>query len=152
MSKTTYEQELERTGRLIYTTVGQSMRPFLRSQEDLVVIERKTGTRFAKYDVVLYRRAGGQYVLHRIVKVCPDSYVLCGDNCAELEPGVTDSQILGVLTGVIRCGKRIDVNSDAYRRKVRLWVALFAPRAVILKTKGLLIGLWKRLNGTVQKP
>ena len=43
MNKSTYEAELERTGQLIYTTVGTSMRPFIRSQEDLVIIERRTG-------------------------------------------------------------------------------------------------------------
>ena len=152
MNKSTYEQELERTGKLIYTTMGRSMRPFLRSQEDLVVIERKTGTRFEKYDAVLYRRASGKYVLHRIVKVCPDSYTLCGDNCADLEPGIRDDQILGVLTGVVRKGKRIDVNSEAYRRKIRLWVALHPVRAVFIKTKGLLCKLWKKLKGTPSTP
>ena len=60
MNKSTYEQELERTGQLIYTTMGVSMRPFIRSQEDLVIIERRTGGRYGKYDAVLYRRNSGQ--------------------------------------------------------------------------------------------
>lgn len=152
MNKSTYEQELERTGKLIYTTVGRSMRPFLRSQEDLVVIERKTEGRFSKYDAVLYRRTSGQYVLHRIVRVCPDGYTMCGDNCADLEPGIEDSQILGVLTGVIRNGERIDVNSDAYQRRIRLWVTLYPVRAVIIKAKGLLYRLWRRLKGNAKMP
>ena len=71
MNKSTYEAELERTGQLIYTTVGTSMRPFIRSQEDLVVIQRRPDTRYGKWDAVLYRRDSGQYVLHRIVKVGP---------------------------------------------------------------------------------
>lgn len=148
MNKMTYEQELERTGRLVYTTVGRSMRPFLRSQEDLVIIQRKTEARYSKYDAVLYRRASGKYVLHRIVKVCPDSYTMCGDNCADLEPGITHEQVLGVLTGVIRNGKHTDVNTDDYRRKVRLWVALYPLRAVFIKAKGLLYRIWKRLKRT----
>lgn len=151
MNKTTYEQELERTGRLIYTTVGRSMRPFLRSQEDLVIICRKDVARYSKYDTVLYRRSSGKYVLHRIVKVCPDSYTMCGDNCSDLEPGITHDQILGVLTGVIRNGEQVDVNDAGYIRKVRLWVALYPLRAVILKTKGLLYKLWKRLKGIAKK-
>ena len=144
MNKSTYEAELERTGQLIYTTVGTSMRPFIRSQEDLVIIERRTGGRYEKGDAVLYRRDSGQYVLHRIVKVCPDSYTLCGDNRAYREPGIREDQILGVLTAVIRKGQRIDVRTDAYKRKIWLWVALYPLRAVILKTKGLLLRLWKK--------
>lgn len=147
MNKTTYEQELERTGKLIYTTVGTSMRPFIRSQEDMVVIERKSGTRYEKYDAVLYRRDSGQYVLHRIVKVCPDGYTMCGDNRAHLEPGIRDDQILGVLTAVIRKGQKIDVGTSEYQRKIRLWVALYPLRAVMIKTKGLLCRLWKKLKG-----
>ena len=148
MSKSTYEQELERNGQLIYTTLGTSMRPFIRSQEDLVVIEKKTGGRYEKCDAVLYRRDSGQYVLHRIVKVCPDSYVLCGDNRIHREPGVRDDQILGVLTAVIRQGQRIDVNEEGYRRKIRRWVALYPLRAIFIKIKGMLDRLWKRPKGS----
>lgn len=147
MNKSTYEQELERTGQLIYVTVGTSMRPFIRSQEDLVVIERKDGGRYEKYDAVLYRRDSGQYVLHRIVKVCPDSYTMCGDNRAYREPGIRDDQILGVLTAVIRNGQRIDVNTEEYRRKIRRWVAMYPFRAMFIKIKGLLRRLWKMLKG-----
>lgn len=148
MSKSSYEAELERTGQLIYTTVGTSMRPFIRSQEDLVVIERRPDGRYEKRDAVLYRRDSGQYVLHRIVKVCPDSYTMCGDNRTYLEHGVRQDQILGVLTAVIRKGQRIDVNTDDYQRKIRLWVALYPIRAVILKTKGLWNKLWKTRKGS----
>lgn len=146
MNKTTYEQELEKNGVLIYTTMGRSMRPFLRSQEDLVVIEAKKNARFCKYDAILYRRRNGQYVLHRIVKVHPDSYTLCGDNCRDREPGVTDAQILGVLTHVIRKGEKIDVNTKSYRFWVKLWCALYVPRAVIIYARGKLNSLWRKLK------
>ena len=98
MNKTTYEQELAQKGFLLYTTVGRSMRPFLRSGEDLMRIEVRTDARLKAGDVVLYRRKSGRYVLHRIVKVRKEDYVLCGDNCWQLEPGIRDSQILGILT------------------------------------------------------
>ena len=144
MNKSTYEAELERTGQLIYTTVGTSMRPFIRSQEDLVVIERRHDARYEKCDAVLYRRDSGQYVLHRIVKVSPNGYTMCGDNRAGLEHGIRNDQILGVLTAVIRKGQRIDVNTEAYRRKIRCWVALYPLRAMMIKTKGLWNRLWKK--------
>ena len=119
--KTTYEQQLETQGILYDTTRGFSMRPFLRSGEDMMVITRKGPERCRKYDAILYRRSTGKYVLHRIVAVRPDSYVLRGDNCLRREYGITDDQVLGVLTAVIRKGQKMDVNRWSYRMSVKLW-------------------------------
>lgn len=142
MNKTTYEQELERTGSLMFTTVGRSMRPFLRSGEDMMVIEARKDSRFRPRDVVLYRRKSGKYVLHRIMAVRKADYVLCGDNCWELERGIRDEQILGVLTAVIREGKRLDVSSRSYRFKVFGWWMLFPVRACVIYTRDLIGKIW----------
>ena len=72
----------------VSTTVGVSMYPMLRSRRDTIIIEPYEG-RLKKYDIPLYKR-GSRYVLHRIVDVLPDSYVICGDNCMEKEYGITD--------------------------------------------------------------
>ena len=61
----TFEEELERNGILIYTNRGDSMMPLLRENRDLIHIRRVNG-RCRKYDVPLYKRDSGQYVLHRI--------------------------------------------------------------------------------------
>lgn len=146
MNKTTYEQQLAEHGHLLYTTVGFSMRPFLRSGEDMVFIERKTPARCRKYDAILYRRSSGKYVLHRIVKVRENDYVLCGDNCWDREPGITDDQVLGVLTAVIRSGEQIDVQQPRYRLAVRAWCALYPVRAAVIYTRGKIWSLWKRIK------
>lgn len=134
--KSTFEEILERDGRLVYTSVGDSMRPFIRSGEDLLVIEKHEG-RLKKYDVPLYRRDSGKYVLHRILKVRENDYVICGDNRWRRETGITDRHILGVLTAIVRGGKTISVSDPAYVRKVRLWCAFYWLRAAILWTKAL---------------
>lgn len=145
MNKTTYEQELEQKGSLIYTTVGMSMRPFLRSGQDLMVIE-KTNGRCRVRDVVLYRRRSGQYVLHRIMRVRDNDYVLCGDNCRTLEPGIRDDQILGVLTAVIRNGQCLDVNERSYRAKVFAWWLLYPIRVCVVYIRSVIGELWKRIK------
>ena len=66
MSNSSFEEILDREGQLIYTNVGDSMWPLIRQGRDLVVIHRTTG-RLKKYDVPLYRRDSGQYVLHRVL-------------------------------------------------------------------------------------
>jgi hypothetical protein len=149
MNKTTYEQELERTGSLMFTTVGRSMRPFLRSGEDMMVIEARKDSRFRPRDVVLYRRKSGKYVLHRIMAVRKADYVLCGDNCWELERGIRDEQILGVLTAVIREGKRLDVSSRSYRFKVFGWWMLFPVRACVIYTRDLIGKIWAKFKRTL---
>lgn len=146
MNKTTYEQQLAEQGSLLYTTVGFSMRPFLRSGEDMFLVERKGEARCSKYDAVLYRRRSGKYVLHRIVKVRPDDYILCGDNCWEREPGITDDQVLGILTAVIRNGQKIDVQQPRYRLAVRIWCALYPVRAVVIYARGQIWNIWKRIK------
>jgi len=146
MNKTTLEQELARRGRLIYVTKGVSMRPFIRSGEDLVEITAKGTDRFRKYDVVLYRR-GAEYVLHRIVKVREGDYVIRGDNCLETEYGIPDDRILGVLTGIVRQGKRLDIHAPGYGLRVKLWVALHGPRALYMRTRKYLGKVWRTLIG-----
>ena len=68
---TRFEDIIDRDGRLIYTNVGDSMMPLIRQDRDLLIIEKPDG-RLKKYDVPLYKRDNGQYVLHRILKFRED--------------------------------------------------------------------------------
>jgi len=136
MAKTTFEDELALHGRLVYTNVGDSMEPLIRQGRDLLVIE-KPQERLKKYDVPLYRRDFGQYVLHRILKVRQEDYVICGDNRRNKEYGITDRHIIGVLTGIVRNGKEISVSDWHYRLYVHLWCDFFCVRSVILWVKAL---------------
>ena len=132
MSKSTFEEELQRSGYLLYRNVGDSMLPLIRQGRDLVLITRKPEGRLKKYDVPLYKRDSGQYVLHRILKVRKEDYVLCGDNRWRRETGISDRHIIGVLTAVIRDGKKCPVTSRRYRLYVHLWCDLFCLRAFLL--------------------
>ena len=53
MNKSTFEEELERTGRLVYTNLGNSMMPLIRQQKDLVIIKQAKEP-LKRYDVPLY--------------------------------------------------------------------------------------------------
>ena len=76
------EEILTRDGKLVYRTKGVSMEPMLRQNRDLVVISVPS-SRLRKYDVALYRR-GGSYVLHRVIDVKDDGYLIRGDNTFSL--------------------------------------------------------------------
>lgn len=133
MNKSNFETEIRESGRLVYTNSGDSMKPLIRQGKDVVVISPVNG-KLKKYDVPLYRRKSGQYVLHRILKVRNSDYVVCGDNRWTTESGVTDEQIIGVLTSVIRNGKsEISVTDICYRIYVHLWCDFFYFRAFVLR-------------------
>lgn len=129
-----YEEELQRSGKIVVTNVGVSMRPLIKQGRDIIYIGRKEG-RLRKYDVPLYKRKNGDYVLHRIVKVCDESYVILGDNCISKEYGITDDQIIGVMTSLVRNGKEIDLNGTGYKLYVRVW-CITAPVRILLKKTG----------------
>ncbi|MCR5022367.1 S24/S26 family peptidase [Ruminococcus sp.] len=129
-----FEDVIDRDGRLVYTNVGDSMKPLIRQDRDILIIEKKEG-RLKKYDVPLYKRDSGQYVLHRVLKVRSDDYVICGDNRYSKEYGITDRNIIGVLTAVVRNGREIPMTDIRYRIYVHLWCDFFPVRAFILKAK-----------------
>lgn len=132
MSKFSFEEIIERDGKLIYTNKGDSMMPLIKENRDILVIE-KTNGRLKKFDIPLYKRDSGRYVLHRVIRVRQYDYVICGDNRVNLEYGITDRHIIGVLTAVIRNGKEIPVRSRRYKLYAGLWYLIFPLRYVSKK-------------------
>ena len=138
-NKQSFEEVLNRDGRLVYTNVGVSMLPLIREGRDVMIIEKRDISAVKKYDAVLYRRDNfsgrGRYVLHRIVKILPDgSYYIVGDNATSGET-VNAGQILGVLTGINRGGRQVSLTGFKHRAYVALWCAPYHLRFAILHIK-----------------
>ena len=131
-----FRELIERDGILVYKNKGDSMKPLIREGRDLVMIGQVT-RKPRKYDIVLYKRDSGEYVLHRIMKICPDGYVMCGDNRWRKEYGITDEDILGVMTSVIRSNREISMDAKAPRIYARAWCALYPVRIGAKKGKQL---------------
>ena len=144
MRKSSFEEVLARDGRLVYSNVGDSMRPLIRQGRDLLVIEPPNG-RLKRLDVPLYKRDSGQYVLHRVLAVKPDGYVICGDNRRRREYGITDRHIVGVLTAIIRDGREIPMTDRRLRLYAHLWCDLFPLRAAILRCLSVMKRLRRRI-------
>ncbi|MCH5314345.1 MAG: S24/S26 family peptidase [Eubacterium sp.] len=137
------EEILDKTG--IYTglTMGISMQPLIHEQKDNIIIV-KNKDRLKKYDVPVYLAPSGKYVMHRIIEVHDDHYIIVGDNLLKREY-VTDDMICGVLAGFYKNGKHyIDCNnSKLYKLYSRVWVALLPVRpAIIFVSRG--VGWIKR--------
>ena len=128
----TFESLLARDGYLVYKTRGVSMEPMLHENRDLVIIQAPV-SRLQKYDVALYKR-GDAYVLHRVIGVEKDHYLIRGDNTYRIEQ-VPDRAVIGVLTSFRRKEKEITTHSRGYIRYSRLWQAIYPVRALCFRCK-----------------
>ena len=113
-------QESLSAGRSVrFSPRGISMLPMLRQGIDSVILSPAPET-LKKYDLPLYRRDNGKYVLHRIVDAGA-TYTCVGDNQFQLESGIRRDQILALVTGFYRGETQHSVNEPAYRIYCRFW-------------------------------
>ena len=141
--------ELEQHGSYASVTEGVSMRPLFRTHRDVVIL-KKPSRELKKYDVVLYTTSTeGKYLLHRIVKVKKDEYLIRGDNTFIIEH-VSPQRIIAVLTEYNRKGKRKSVDRFAFRLYSRVWNFIYPVRLVFHKLRCLLgkiyRGIFKRVK------
>lgn len=140
-----FDEYLETHETLTYTNVGVSMLPLLRQGKDLFTIKRKGSERCKAGDVVLYRRPPNHYVLHRIIKVLPDGYVILGDNSIAKEHGIRDEDILGVMTSFVRNGKEHKVEERGYIFYSFAWMHTIELRIFLKKVKARLFKYVRRV-------
>lgn len=126
------EEILATDGRLVYKIKGVSMLPMLRQNRDVVVIVRPK-ERLKKYDVALYKR-DRSIVLHRVIKVKENGYLIRGDNTYALED-IPDESVIGVLTEFKRNGRECTIHDPGYRCYARIWNALYPMRWILVKLK-----------------
>ena len=138
MRDTSLERELKAGRTCVSTTVGTSMYPMLRNRRDTVIIE-PVNRKLKRYELPLYKRANGQYVLHRILQAKEEGYVIRGDNCWTKEYPVRQEQILGVVTGFYRDNTYISVKNPLYRLYVHLWCDFFWVHRTAIRLKRRLI-------------
>ena len=127
-----YRITLENGSYGVETYINADSKIQITFEDGNTLIVRPRG-RLKKYDVPVYRTPGGKYIMHRIVRVRPEDYVIIGDNRLQKEY-VTDDSICGVLAGFYKDGKRyVDCqNSRRYRLYSRVWVALYPVRPLIM--------------------
>ena len=112
------EECLASGGTVSFKPHGTSMLPLLREGRDEVTLA-PLPKKLKKYDIVLYKRKNGQYVLHRIVGV-KNNYNIIGDNQFKIET-VERFQMIGIVIGITRDGKMFKVSSIVYKIYCRFW-------------------------------
>lgn len=130
------EEQIKAGKNVKFTPGGTSMLPLIRPGIDSVLI-KKAPDKLKKYDLPLYRRNNGSFVLHRVVKVRNDVYDMRGDNQNWIETGVAHKQILAVAIGMYKNGEYISfsgVKYWIYTRKRHLRQNLSRIKRVLLRT------------------
>lgn len=116
---------------------GTSMLPYIREGRDSVALAKpKRGVK--KHDIILYRRYNGKYVLHRVVGVNKDGYIMCGDNQTVFEPEIREEQIIGVVAAVYRGDKRIEPTCLSSRIYSTIWCFMPLRKALLLAVRAVL--------------
>ena len=112
-------QTLEEGRTVVIRPKGTSMLPLIRQGRDSVELSTLPA-KLKKYDLPLYQRPNGQYVLHRIVKA-GETFTCIGDGQYKKETGVRPEWMLAYVTAVYREGKRVSTDAFSYKLYCRLW-------------------------------
>ena len=100
METVAYEELLKQEGKIITHVVGWSMLPLLYDRESIVIVESADRIPPGRGDVVLYK-TGDRYLLHRILHVREDEYLIRGDNTQVMEH-IPKHSVLATMTGFYR--------------------------------------------------
>ena len=98
---------------------GVSMLPMLRQELDSVVLSA-VPEKLQKYELPLYQRDDGKYILHRIVEA-GETYTCIGDNQFVAETGIRHDQMIALVTGFYRGETYHSVEEPGYRLYCRFW-------------------------------
>lgn len=116
------EETLQNNDCFSLHVTGKSMAPFLVHMRDQAILAPLAGHAFRKGDILFYRRAGGQFVMHRVYAVEKDaSLTLLGDAQWTTEPGIRPEQVLARVPKVIRKGKTINCERGFFRFLMTAW-------------------------------
>lgn len=114
-----FREQLDAGKTVKFSPRGISMLPMLRQGIDSVVLS-PVPEKLKKYDLPLYQRDDGKYILHRIVEA-GQTYTCIGDNQFDYETGVRHDQVIAVVTSFTRGQRLHSVNELPYRLYCRIW-------------------------------
>ena len=86
--------------------------------------------------MIFYRRQNGQYVLHRICRVHPDSFDLVGDAQTYIETGIRPEQVLAVVNTVRRKGRLLEKGHFWWDFFEKVWLRMIPLRPLVCRIYG----------------
>lgn len=135
-SREVFEQlwsKLPEGGSFSLVVTGSSMRPTLRHGKDQVILKKIRGNEARVYDIVLFQRKDGSWVLHRLLKKTGALCTMNGDGQVWTE--TADEASVCARVTALRRGDKGEIRADSrlYRLYVYLWVCCRRLRPLIFK-------------------
>ena len=136
------EEKLAEGGEVVFSPNGTSMLPTIKAGRDTVVLVSPP-KRLRKYDIALFKRADGKYVMHRVIGV-GNTYTFIGDNQFEYERNVECEDIIALCVALERAGKRVRLDSPLSRIFAFLWHSIRPIRRLYFVGKRKLASIFKK--------
>jgi hypothetical protein len=127
MIQNTILNQLNEKGFVVSKIRGVSMWPFFNQKNTQVYI--KSALNYNKNDCILFLRGDGSLIMHRILYLKKDFFLVCGDNQSQLEK-VYCSQIKGKMTEYYINGHTRRPIGIKYHVYVR-WIRITRPIRII---------------------
>ena len=141
-------QQLSEKGEAFVRVTGISMKPLLFHLRDGVIIVPPDKIRLG--DIVLFDRLNGRYALHRVVHKGEKGFTMAGDNQWFMERGLSYEQVVGVVSAIVRKGKRISAENLFMKIYALALTCLTFPRIYLWKVVRPVANLFRR-HGNRQK-
>lgn len=112
---------------------GNSMIPFLMDGRDEVILSSFEPEALKPGAVVLVRSPRGGFLLHRIIRRNGNRLTLQGDGILHSTEQVLVDNVIAMLTGIVRRGKKYDCNGTVWRWYSAVWTHARPVRNFLLR-------------------
>ncbi len=137
-------EKLSSGGTVQIPITGTSMLPLLVQGRDSVILSPVSQIKVN--DIIFYKRDDGHFVLHRVIGIDSDGYILCGDNQWVKEFGITNNNIIGVVVEIIRDGKHININDKKYQDYCKHWAKTMVFRKPLVITMSKIRAIKRKMS------
>lgn len=136
------KQTLESDGEFKLLVTGNSMLPFMKHMRDSVILTHPSKRKLKRGEIVFVERESKKIVLHRVIQLRPNGFIMKGDSQIWVE-FVQFDQIIAVVSKIIRKGKVISCDNLLYRFLSALWMLLQSILGLFVRGAGLLKMIYK---------
>lgn len=127
------EQLISQGESVTITIKGNSMRPWLQNSKHKVIVKPLADSILQCGDIALFRYKG-KHILHRVVKIENGKITFSGDGNIGIKEQASKDDVIALVESIITpSGRVIECNSNEWKTKSKLWLALpqFARRIIL---------------------
>lgn len=134
-----------------YTSVtlklaGCSMQPLIRKNRDSVTVV-PVFRELRRGDIVLFARADGSFVVHRVRRISGSTVQTVGDACVIPDGQLAAADVWGIAVRLERNGRTFNLDSGFSRGLGRLWMLTLPVRRLYINMLRFAARTLKRLKG-----